>query len=226
MLRLALHGSRHQLSTDQGLRPSEGRPFNRRSADGPLGPGGGGGDVFDRHGDWLRQGRADQRRLGLGRERRPGRRRPRRTPGLQAVARPARDGSDPGEAPRRQGAEDDLCARRGASHAQYPHHACRALRLRPRGHGSARAVALGCRHRGPLRLPDGHGVGEGRRERRDLHRPGAARNRAVPPRLWRAAQLQDQLQGRPAGDRPRHRRRRGGRPGLPDRQPPRHRPVR
>ena len=44
------------------------------------------------------------------------------------------------------------------------------------------AGALGVGDRGALRLPDGHGMGQGRRERRALHRPGAAGDRAVAAR--------------------------------------------
>ena len=37
-------------------------------------------------------------------------------------------------------------------------------------------------HRGALRPPDGHGMGEGRRDRRAVHRPGASGDRAVAAR--------------------------------------------
>ena len=40
----------------------------------------------------------------------------------------------------------------------------------------------GADHRGSLRLPDGHRVGQGRRHRQDLHAAGAARDRAEPRR--------------------------------------------
>jgi pyruvate, water dikinase len=52
-------------------------------------------------------------------------------------------------------------------------------RLRPLRRRDPAAGALGGRHREALRLPDGHGVGQGRRHRRDVHRPGAAGDRAV-----------------------------------------------
>ena len=52
-------------------------------------------------------------------------------------------------------------------------------------------VTLGMRHRGPLRPAHGHGVGQGRRERRDLHRPGAAGDRPVTARGQRAENLPD-----------------------------------
>ena len=47
------------------------------------------------------------------------------------------------------------------------------------------ARPLGGRHRGALRLPDGHGMGEGRRDRRAVHRPGAAGDGAVAARRRR-----------------------------------------
>jgi pyruvate,water dikinase len=40
------------------------------------------------------------------------------------------------------------------------------------------ACPLGLHHRGTLRLPDGHGMGQGRLYRRPVHRSGASRNRA------------------------------------------------
>ena len=69
----------------------------------------------------------------------------------------------------------------------------------------------GAHHRGALRLPDGHRVGQGRRDRQDLHPAGAARRpcRAAPAARSSAYALQAALaraRERPR-DRPAHRRR-------------------
>ena len=56
------------LSRGQGFRSFRNRSFDRRPADGPLGPRGFGRDVFDRHGNRVPRRRADQRRVRTGRE--------------------------------------------------------------------------------------------------------------------------------------------------------------
>ena len=58
------------------------------------------------------------------------------------------------------------------------------------------ARPLGGDDRAPLRQADGHRVGQGRRQRRAVHRPGAARDRPGPPRGRRAADLRADEQGR------------------------------
>ena len=73
---------------------------------------------------------------------------------------------------------------------------------------------------------DGHGVGQGRRHRRTVHRSGAAGNGAIAPGSERVFDLSDQVEGKKTRRRAGHRRGRGRRARLPDRQPARHRPVR
>ncbi len=93
----------------------------------------------------------------------------------------------------------------------------RPLRARRRGHPAARA--LGLRHRRPLRLSDGHGVGEGRRDRRAVHRPGAPGDRAVAPRRDGAASpIAIKRKGRRLVTGLEHRRCGRHRPRLPDRE--------
>ncbi len=84
---------------------------------------------------------------------------------------------------------------------------------------------LGLHHRGSLRPAHGHGVGQGRRDGRDLHRPGPARDRAVAPGRGRLQALPHALQGQAAGLGHRHRRRGGVGSRLQDRQSPRDRQV-
>ena len=85
--------------------------------------------------------------------------------------------------------------------------------------GDPAARPLGGRHRAALRPPDGHGMGEGRRDRRALHRPGAAGDGAVArqaPALLKS--YRDRSEGQAAARRPRHRRGGRRRPGLRDRE--------
>ena len=71
----------------------------------------------------------------------------------------------------------------------------------------ARAGAPGARHRGALRLPDGHRMGQGRRDRRDLRAAGAARRpcRAAPAASIQRFSLKQRsralAQGRAIGQR-------------------------
>ena len=109
-----------------------------------------------------------------------------------------------------------------AGHRGRAHHRVRRRRAGPqpaaepdrrRGH---RAGPPRADHRGALRAPDGHRVGQGRRRRPPLRAPGAPRDRAVAP-LGHARALRDGPGGlagrRGAGRGPRDRaedRRRGG----------------
>ncbi len=90
--------------------------------------------------------------------------------------------ADRREAARRQGDQDDLRRRRREAGAQRADLEGRARGVRALRRRDPAARALGRDHREALRLPDGHGVGQGRRDRRDVHRPGAARDGAVAPR--------------------------------------------
>ena len=87
LLRVALYRPRNHLSPAQGLRPYQGGAVGRRADDGPLRHWRRGRDVFHRHGIGLRQGGADQRRLGPWRKRRAGHGYAGRIPGFQAIAR-------------------------------------------------------------------------------------------------------------------------------------------
>ena len=78
----------------------------------------------------------------------------------------------------------------------------RALLHRRQGHPRARSP--GTRHRVALRLPDGHRVGQGWRDRRDLRAAGAARNRAKPRRpLHPAIHAEAAIEGARPGPRDR-----------------------
>ena len=228
LLRLALHRPRDQLPAGQGLRSPEGRAVDRRAEDGALRPRRRRRHVLDRHRDRLRQGRADQRRLGPGRERRAGRGRSRRVPGLQAaaVATPRwRRSSRRSCGEKAQ--QDDLRERRRPSDAQRADLEGRARRVRAERRGDPDARALGLRDRGALRLPDGHGMGEGRRDRRAVHRAGAAGDGAVArarPSAFKSYRIKSK--GPEARHRPQHRRCGRRRPRLPDRERARHRPLR
>ena len=114
--------------------------------------------------------------------------------------------ADPAPQPRRQGHQDGLRARRARGErvatVDVPQADRAALLAHRRRHRRAREA--GAHHRGALRLPDGHRVGQGRRDRRDLHPAGAAGNRAEPRRPHDPALLaQEPLEG--AGHRPQHR---------------------
>ena len=225
LLRLALHRPRHQLPHDQGLRPHEGGALDRRAAHGALRRRRLRRHVLHRHGDRLRQGRADQRRLGARRERRAGRRRSRRIPGVQAAARQQEALADHREEARREGDQDDLRERRHAD-PQRADLEGRARRLRAVRRGDPGAGALGGDDREALRLPDGHGMGQGRRDRRNLHRAGAAGDGAVAARRRGLPPLPPRRARQEACDRPQRRRRDRHRTRLPDRGRERDRPLR
>ena len=81
-------------------------------------------------------------------------------------------------------------------------------RFRPDRRRGADAGPLGDGDRDALRPADGHGMGQGRRHGRPLHRPGPAGDGAGGGR-GPAQDLQPGRPWRPAGERPRDRRRRG-----------------
>ena len=134
--------------------------------------------------------------------------------------------ADHREETRREGEEDDLRHRRRAADPERAdlEGGTRGLRAGRRRHSAARP--LGLRDRAALRPPDGHGMGQGRRKRRIVHRAGAAGDGAVAACGDRLPHLSYQVEGPEAGDRAEHRRRRRGGPRLPDRKPARDRPLR
>ena len=111
-------------------------------------------------------------------------------PDKYIVFKPLLDGcrapSDHREDARRQGTQDGVRQRRECAHADDGNHAERAAVLRPERRRDSAARPLGRHRGGALRPRDGHGVGQGRRDRRPLHGAGAPGNgayrRAAPTR--------------------------------------------
>ena len=96
---------------------------------------------------------------------------------------------DPAQEPRPEGDQDDL------RRTRQPASACAPSTCAPEDRqrfslDEADIVELGeagADHRGALRHADGHRVGQGRRDRQDLHPAGAARDRAEPRRAHHPA---------------------------------------
>jgi hypothetical protein len=102
----------------------------------------------------------------------------------------------------------------------------RARRLCALRRGDPQPRPPGGNHREALRPADGHGMGQGWRDRQALHRPGPARNGAVAHRCDSAQILHHQEDRQDPAHRPFRRRRRPRRKGLPDRERQGHRQVR
>ena len=164
---------------------SGGCPLGRRAEDGAERPRLRRRHLHAGYRERLPRRRAGHRRLGPRRDGGPGPGPPRRVLGAQAD--PSRRA--PADHPARDRGE-------GTSSWCTPRAAAKPCgRSRVAADDRRRAVlgddevldagALGARHRGPLLAPgraadaDGHRVGEGRAERRALHRPGTARRRCT-----------------------------------------------
>lgn len=174
LLRIALHRSRDRLSRNQGVRSFRVGAVDRSPAHGPLRPGRLGNHFLARHRKRVSGRRHDQRRLGPGRAHRPGLGRSRPVPRVQAALVRSAPHADHRAQARRQGAADALQARRGHhDRRDAPGAAPRLCHRRRRG---ADAGALGGCGRSPLRPADGYGMGQGRRDRRTVLRPGASRD--------------------------------------------------
>ena len=224
LLCLALHRPRDQLPHRQGLRPHEGRALDRRAADGALRPRRRRRHVLDRYRDRLRQGGADQCRLGPRRERRAGHRRSRRISWSSS-----RCSANPvlvpiiEKTPRRARRIKMIYAASGerptAQRADLEEPSAQAFVLSDAEILHARALGRASIERITAAPMDMEWAKDGENGR-DVHRPGAARDRAV-ARATRARceRYHDPQEG--AACSPRASRigdadRRG--PGLPDRE--------
>ena len=180
---LALQRPRHRLSRAPGLRPRAGRALGRRPAHGPQRPRRERRDVHARHRVRLPRRRLHHRVLGPRRNGRAGRGESRRVLRLQAGAA-RRQARDHPPQPRLQGVEDDL--RRNPAPGRWVETVDVAAADRARfciSDADAQELARQALvDRGPLRLPDGHRVGQGRRDRRNLRAAGAARDGPEPER--------------------------------------------
>ncbi len=162
----ALQRPRHFLPRAPGVRPHPGRDLGRRTAHGAQRRRRKRRDVHARHRVRIPRRRVHHRLLGAGRAGGPGRGEPGRVLRLQAgVARGPPRGHPP--QPRFQGLAHGI-RRRSSAGPLGGHGGCGASRPRPllhRRRRRPRARAAGTGHRGPLRLPDGHRMGKGRRNR-------------------------------------------------------------
>ena len=204
-VRLAVQRPRHRLSRAPGLRSQRGRAVGRRAAHGAQRPGLERRHVHARHRLRLPRRGVHHRLLRPGRNRGAGRGESGRVLRLQAGAA-RRQARRPAPQPRRQGHQDGVRAaglgRARVDRGRAAGGARSASRLERCGHRRARAA--GADHRGALRQPDGHRVGQGRRHRRDLHPAGAPGNGAEPRRPHHPAlRAQEPLEG--ARHRPQHR---------------------
>ena len=216
---LAVQRPRHRVSRAPGLRARYGRAVRRHPVHGALRSRRERRDVHARHGLRLPQRRLHHLFVGSRRDRRAGRGESGRV--LRVQGRAAfRPRADPAAHARRESHQDDLWSP-GRRRARHDCRRCagRSPALLAHGPGPHRAREAGPDHRGALRVPDGHRVGQGRRDRQDLHPAGAARDGAEPRRTHRAAlRAQEEIEGareRPL-DRPAHRR--GSRAHHPRRQ--------
>ena len=182
MLRKPVQGPRDQLPRRPWLRPLQGLPVGGRDEDGARRPRRQRRDLHARHRVGLPRRGVRHRRLGAGRERGAGHRRPRRVLRLQAHAAP---GPPQRAAPQARGQGDPHGLRadgRPRHHAQRAHAARGPRTLLPHGRAGARAGRRGAGDRGPLQPPrrpayaHGRRVGAGRRRRPPVHRAGAARD--------------------------------------------------
>ena len=98
---------------------------------------------------------------------------------VQAVPFPPHAFADHREETRRQGDQDDLRKRQRRSHPERSNLQSGTRSLRLERSRNPVLVALGLYHREPLRPAHGHGMGQGRGDRRTLHRSGAPGDGAV-----------------------------------------------
>ncbi len=158
--------------------------------------------------------------VGARRDRGAGRGEPGRVLRLQARAA-RRQARDRAPQARRQGASRWSTPPAGSGRAGHDRRRAAGgpPAFLPQRRRSRGARAPGAPHRGALRLADGHRVGQGRRQRRDLHPAGAPGDRAEPRRPHHSAlHAQEPLGG--ARHRPQHRpaHRRGPRARHPRRE--------
>ena len=180
---LALQRPRHFLPRAPGIRSRAGCDLGRRAAHGAKRHRRERRDVHARYRVRLPRCSLHHGVMGPRRAGRAGRGEPRRILRIQARAAGRSRGDHPAQ-PRVEGLPHGLrggtrsrpLGRGRGGRGKRP----RALLHRRQGHSRARAP--GTRHRVALRLPDGHRVGQGWRDRRDLRPAGAARNRAKPRR--------------------------------------------
>ena len=225
MLRVPVHRSRHRLPRDPRLRSSASRAVHRHPKNGPLRSCGVRRDVHARHRNRLPRRGRHQCGLGTWRKRRPGHREPGQICGLQTAAGGPAAHSDHREIDWHQGEKTRLWRGGKLAHAQHPDHppGTRSDRAVRRGNSAARA--LGARRRAASWPADGHGVGEGRREQRDVSRPGAPRNGPVGQVGDPAQNLQPRSQGQAHRERRSHRRSHFHRQRMHDPQRQGHRSV-
>ena len=177
LLREPLHRPRDPLPDRPGLRPLQGRAVDRRDEDGALGPRRLGRVLLARHrvrasATWCSSP------APTGSARTSSRARSTRTSST-STSRPSRPGTAPCCAGCSATRRSRWCSSRGSTRQttrNIPTPKADRERYCIDGRGRARARRLRDQDRAPLRPPDGHGVGQGRRRRQALHRAGAARD--------------------------------------------------